>query len=98
MVDFKMRNGEKPSEEQLSLKLDCLEFDSIEDRWNNFRKIIYEVADGVLGEKVRNVDRNISEKAFMLIERRRCLYKKHLSGRSYENKRDVKKVEKDTKT
>jgi len=33
----------------------------VEDGWNNLRKIIFEAADGVLGERVRSRARNISE-------------------------------------
>ena len=78
----------------MNTKLESLKFDNAEDGWNTFRKTICEVADGVLGKKVRNAARNISEKALCLIERRRGLYKNYLSDRSYENKRNVKKVEK----
>jgi hypothetical protein len=49
--------------EQLNTKLESLNFDDVEDEWNNFRKVICEVADGVLGNKVRNAARKISEKA-----------------------------------
>jgi len=66
----------------------------MEDVWNNFRKIICEVADSVLGNKVKTAARNISEKALCLIERKRGLYKNHLNDRSYENKRNVKRAEK----
>ena len=66
----------------------------MEDSWKNFRKTICEVADGVLGKKVRTAARNISEKALCLIERRRGLYKNYQSDRSYENKRNVKELEK----
>ena len=47
-------------------------------------------------KKVRNTARNVSENALRLIERRRSrgLYKNFFSDRSYENKRNVKKVEK----
>ena len=41
----------------------------------NFRSTICEAVDGVLGEKVKTVARNISEKALCLIEKRRGLYK-----------------------
>ena len=30
-----------------------LKFDNVEDGWNNFRKTTCEVADGILGKKVR---------------------------------------------
>jgi len=33
----------------------------MEDGWNNFRKTICEVADGVSGKKVKTAVRNISE-------------------------------------
>ena len=46
-----------------------------------------------LKKKVKTAARNISEKALCLMERRRSLYKNYLSDRSYENKRNVKKVE-----
>ena len=55
---------------------------------------ICEVADDVLGKKVKTSARNISEEALCLIEKRIGLYKNYLSDRSYENKRNVKKVEK----
>ena len=64
------------------------------DEWNSFRKTICEVADGVLGKKVRNTFRNISEKALYLIDKRRDLWKNHLSDGSCENKRSVKKMKK----
>jgi hypothetical protein len=60
----------------------------MEDGWNNFRKTIYEVSDGVLGKKVKKVASNTSEKALCLIDRRRGLYKNYPSDRSYENKRN----------
>ena len=62
--------------------------------WNNFRKTICEVTYSVLGKTVQTAARNISEKDLCLIERGRDLHKNHLSDRSYENKRNVKKVEK----
>ena len=66
----------------------------MKDGWNNFRKTICEVADGVLGKSAKTATRNISEKALGLIESRRGLYKNYPSDRSYENKRSIKKVEK----
>ena len=87
-------NQKETFQEQLNTKLESLEFDNVQDGCNNFTKTILEVADGVLGKKVRSADRNISEKALCLIERGRGLYKNYLSERSYENKRNVKKVEK----
>ena len=42
-------NLRKKFQEQLSTKLESLKFDNVEDGWNNFRKTICEVADGVLG-------------------------------------------------
>jgi hypothetical protein len=44
-------------QEQLNTKLQSLKFDNVEDAWNNFRKIICEVADGVLGKKFRTAAR-----------------------------------------
>ena len=61
--------------------MEWLKFDSVEDEWNNFRKTICEVADGVLGKKVQTAARNISEKALCLIESRGGLYKNYLSDR-----------------
>ena len=87
-------NLRKKFQEQLSTKLESLKFDNVEDGRNNFRKTICEVADGVLGKSAKTATRNISEKALGLIESRRGLYKNYLSDRSYENKRNVKKVEK----
>ena len=80
--------------ELLNTILKILKFVNVENGWNNFRKTICEAADGVLGKKVRSAARNIREKALFLIERRRDLYKNYLSDRSYENKRNAKKVEK----
>ena len=34
-------------QEQLNTKLESLKFDNVKDGWNNFRKTICEVADGV---------------------------------------------------
>ena len=64
-------NLRETSQEQLDTKLESLKFDNVEDGWNNFRKRVCEVADGVLGKKVKTASRNISEKALCLIERRR---------------------------
>ena len=84
----------KKFEEQLSTKLESLIFDNVEDGWNNFRETICEVTDGVLRKSAKTTTRNISEKALGLIESRWGLYKNYLSDRLYENKRNVKKVEK----
>ena len=45
----------------------------MEDGLNNFRKIMCDVADGVLGKKVRTAARNISEKALCLGEEKGLL-------------------------
>jgi hypothetical protein len=50
------------SKGQLNTKLESLKFDNVEDGWNNFRKVICEVTDGVLEKKVLNAAKNISEK------------------------------------
>jgi len=55
----------------LKTKLESLKLDNIEDGWNNFRKIICEFVDGVLGMKVRNAAKNIIENTLCLIERSR---------------------------
>ena len=81
-------------QEQLNTKLETLKFDNVQDTWNNYRKIICEVADGVLKKKVRYTDRCISENALCLIERRRCFCKNCLNNRSYKNKKNTKEVEK----
>ena len=47
-----------------------------------------------MGEKVRTAARNISEKPLCLTEGRRGFYKNYRRDRSYENKRNIKKVEK----
>ena len=73
-------------QERLNTKLESLKFDNVEGGWNNFRKTICEVAEGVLG-KVKIAAKKISDKVLCLIERRRGLYKNYLSDRSYENKR-----------
>jgi len=88
---------EETFEEQLNTKLESLKFDNVEDGLNNLRKIVFEVAVGVLGKKVRNAAKTISENALCLIERRRYFYKNYLSGRSCENKRTVMKIEKELK-
>ena len=82
---------------QLNTKLESLKFDKVEDGWNNFRKTIVDVAGGVFGKKVGTAARSISEKALCLIERRRGLYKNCLSHRSYQNKWNLKKGEKELK-
>ena len=74
-------------QEQLNTKLQSLKFDKVEYGWNNFRKTIWEIADGVLGKKVMTSARNIPEKALYLIQKERGLYKNYLSDRSNENKR-----------
>ena len=76
----------KNFQEKLNTKLVSLKFYNVEDGWNNFRKTIYEVADGVLGKIAKTATRNISENTLGLIEIRRILYKNYLSDRSYENK------------
>ena len=63
----------------------------MKDSWNNFRKTVCEVADGVLRKKVNNAARNISKKPLCLIERRRDLYKCYIRDGSYENIRPIKK-------
>ena len=45
-------------------------FNNVEDGWNNFRKMICEVADGVLGKKARIAARNINEKPLCLFKLR----------------------------
>jgi len=74
-------------QEQLNAKLDSLNFNSVEYGWNNFRKTICEVADGVLGKKAKSSFRNISEKALCLIDRRKGFCKNFVKNISYENKR-----------
>ena len=54
----------------------------MENVWNNFKKTICEVGDGVLGKKVRITAMNMSEKTSCLIDSRRGLYKNYLSDRS----------------
>ena len=77
----------------MNAKQESLKFDNSEDGWYNFRKMVCEIADGVLGKTVRNAAGNISENALCLIKRR-GLYKNYLSDRSYEIEMNVKKVEK----
>ena len=78
----------------MNAKFESLQFDNVEDGWNNFRKTVGEVADGVLVKSDKTAARNISEKALGLIESRRGLYRNYLSDWSYENKGNVSKVEK----
>jgi len=67
----------------VNAKLESLKFDNVDDGWNNFRKAIRGIADGILGKKVKTAARNISEKALCLIERRRGLNKSYLSDGLY---------------
>jgi hypothetical protein len=78
---------------KLNTKLESLKLDNVKDGWNNFRKVICEIVDGVLGKKVRNTARNISDNALCLIQKRRGMYKLYLSDRSYENKPGYKIAE-----
>ena len=56
-------------QEQLkSTTREFLKFDNVEDGWNIFRKIHCEVADSVIGKKVKNAARNISEKALSVLQ------------------------------
>ena len=57
-------------------------FENLEDGWDNFRKAIYEVADDVLGRKVKSAAGNTRDKTSCLIERRRDFHKNYLSDRS----------------
>ena len=68
LVDSRMRMREI-FQESLNNKVESLKFNNVEDEWNNFRKIICKVADGVLGKKVRSAARDISEKALCFRER-----------------------------
>ena len=43
-------------QEQLKIKLESVKLDNVEDEWNNFRKMVCEGTDGVLGKKVRNTE------------------------------------------
>ena len=74
---------------------ESLKFDNVGDGCNNFTNIVYEVADGVLGRKVRNTDKNIIENDLSLVEKRRN--KRYLRDGSYENKRSVRRVEDERK-
>ena len=49
--------------EQWNTNLESLKFDNVEDGWNNFTEIICEVADAVLGKKVRNAAKSINKNA-----------------------------------
>ena len=69
----------------------------MEDGWNDFKNPICEVADGVIGKKVETAATNINDKVLFSIERRRILYKNYLSDRSYENKKNIKKMGKGIK-
>ena len=51
--------------ERLNTKFESLKFDNMEDEWNIFRKTVFEINDGVLGEKVKAAARNISEKLYV---------------------------------
>ena len=49
---FQDENVREIFQVQLNIKLKSPKLDNVEDGWNNFRKIICEVADGVLGGKL----------------------------------------------
>ena len=81
-------------QEQSNTNLESLKFDNVEDGWNYLRKSIREV-DMVSQERRLRLKLGIIMKKFYgLIVRRRGLCKNYLSDKSYENKRNVKKVEK----
>ena len=67
-------------QEQLNIKLKSLKLNNEEDGWSNFRKIVCEVADGVLGRKDGNVASNISKNALSLVEKRRSVHGNYLSS------------------
>jgi len=54
-------------QEQLNAKLKSLKFHDVEDRWNNFRKAICEVANGVLERKL-GTQLGISVKQLSLVK------------------------------
>ena len=41
-------------QEQLNTKLESMKFDNVDHGWNDFRKTIYEFADGILRKKVKS--------------------------------------------
>jgi hypothetical protein len=43
--------------------VESLKFDNVVHGWNNFMKIVCEVADGLLGKKIINAARNIGGNA-----------------------------------
>ena len=51
-------------QEKWNTKLKSLKFHIEEDGWNNLRKIVCEVTDGVLEKNVRNAARNISKNSW----------------------------------
>ena len=57
----------------MNTKLEGLKSDNMEDSLNNFRKTICEIADGVLGKKVRAAARNICEKVLFNREEERIV-------------------------
>ena len=74
----------------MRFELESLE---LQDRYNNFRRLVCKVAEDVLGRKYRKSIQNISKKIFRLAKDRTVLYKKFLSGKSYENKNVEKALE-----
>jgi len=53
-------------------ELESIKFEITEYGWNNFRKIIWGVADGLL-ERIKNTARHLSEKGLCSMEGRREL-------------------------
>ena len=49
----------------MNTKLEILKFDNMDNRWNNFRKTVCEVADGVLGKSAKTTTKNISKKHYV---------------------------------
>ena len=49
----------------MDTKLESLKLDNVEDGWNKFSKTVCEVADGILGKKVRTAARKLVKKFYV---------------------------------
>jgi hypothetical protein len=78
---LQVENLRETFQEEFNNKPVILKFYRVKDGWKNFRIILCQFADSILGKKISNVARNITENSFCLIERRRSLNMKYLSDR-----------------
>ena len=94
---FKDENSRVTFKGQLNIKRASLKFENIEDERNNVEKMACKVLNVILGRDVRNAVRNSNEKKLSLVKKGREMHKKYLSDKFYENKRNLRKVERGLK-